>query len=609
MSDQIAHKVSVAITVEWILKQAGALQTGKSGTTTATVFDEADVSFATPTVTEPITGIYRCSFTPDAAGLWHVKIVESSLPEAIVMSYRVVAVVDSEELDDIQARLPAALVSGRMDSSVGAMAAGVVTAAAIATDAIDADALATNAVDEIVDQVWNELIAGHLGAGSTGEALNNAAAGGTPATIADAVWDEARAGHVAAGSFGEGVASVQGNVTGSVGSVTGNVGGNVVGSVGSVAAGGIAAASFAAGAIDAAAIATDAIGSAELAASAITEIQAGLATAAALATVQADTDDIQTRLPAALVGGRMDSSVGAMAAGVVTAAAVGTGAIDADALATDAVNEIADQVWEEAIADHSGTVGSTAEALAAAATGGSAPSAAVIADAVWDEARAGHVAAGSFGEGVASVQGNVTGSVASVAAGGITAASIATGAVDADALAADAVGEIADGVWDEALAGHLAAGSTGEALNNAGSGASAAAIADAVWDEALADHVAAGSMGANQNLIDNVPADTDALVTASHGAGSYVEVAAPTAAAIADAVWEEQIGDHSGTVGSTAEALDNVAAGASPAQIADAVWDEVLAGHLTAGSTGEALNDAANCAGGGGSDIINVEGV
>ena len=45
-----------------------------------------------------------------------------------------------------------------------------------------------------------------------------------------------------------------------------------------------------------------------------------------------------------------------------------------------------------------------------------ADTAADIADAVWDEARAGHVTAGSFGEGVASVQGSVTGSVASVTA-------------------------------------------------------------------------------------------------------------------------------------------------------------------------------------------------
>lgn len=40
-----------------------------------------------------------------------------------------------------------------------------------------------------------------------------------------------------------------------------------------------------------------------------------------VAGVQSDTDNIQTRLPAALVGGRMDASAGAMAADVLTAAA------------------------------------------------------------------------------------------------------------------------------------------------------------------------------------------------------------------------------------------------------------------------------------------------
>ena len=38
------------------------------------------------------------------------------------------------EIADIQARLPAALVGGRMDASVGAMAANVITAAALAAD-------------------------------------------------------------------------------------------------------------------------------------------------------------------------------------------------------------------------------------------------------------------------------------------------------------------------------------------------------------------------------------------------------------------------------------------------------------------------------------------
>lgn len=82
----------------------------------------------------------------------------------------------------------------------------------------------------------------------------------------------------------------------------------------------------------------DTLTSTSLAASAVTEIQSGLSTltqanvrtavglAAAnldtqLAAIQADTDDVQARLPAALVGGRIDASVGAMAANVMTAAA------------------------------------------------------------------------------------------------------------------------------------------------------------------------------------------------------------------------------------------------------------------------------------------------
>jgi hypothetical protein len=50
------------------------------------------------------------------------------------------------EITDIQARLPAALVSGRIDASVGAMASNVVTAASLATDA----------GAEIADAVWDE---------------------------------------------------------------------------------------------------------------------------------------------------------------------------------------------------------------------------------------------------------------------------------------------------------------------------------------------------------------------------------------------------------------------------------------------------------------------
>lgn len=51
--------------------------------------------------------------------------------------------------------------------------------------------------------------------------------------------------------------------------------------------------------------------------------------------VQSDTNDIQSRLPSALVSGRMDASIGAAQADVITASS----------LATDAVTEIATGVW------------------------------------------------------------------------------------------------------------------------------------------------------------------------------------------------------------------------------------------------------------------------
>ena len=154
------------------------------------------------------------------------------------------------------------------------------------------------------------------------------------------------------------------------------------------ASGSLTSGVFAAGAINATAIAADAIGASELAADAVTEIATAVAapsaatiadavwdedatahqttgtfgqaigdpvadtntiykavvTDAAAATVgldvvavQADTDNIQTRIPAALVSGRIDASVGAMAAGTVTAAAIATDAIDDDAIATGAI--------------------------------------------------------------------------------------------------------------------------------------------------------------------------------------------------------------------------------------------------------------------------------
>ena len=205
-----------------------------------------------------------------------------------------------------------------------------------------------------------------------------------------------------------------------------------------------------------------------------------------------------------------------------------------DALNDPTAGEVADAVWEEAIGDHSGTSGSTAEALATSG-GGATPAA--IADAVWDEAKSGHVAAGSFGEEVQA-----------------HALSVEIAALNDPTAAA-----VADAVWDEAKSGHVAGGSFGEEVQahalsseiSALNDPTAAAVADAVWEEAIADH--SGTSGS-----------TAEALGAAGGAA--------TPAAIADAVWGEAIADHSGSPGSTAEALDDASGGATPASIAAAVW-------------------------------------
>lgn len=90
------------------------------------------------------------------------------------------------DTQDIQSRIPAALVAGRIDASIGAMAANVLTAAATAADF----------GAEVADAVWDEAIAGHLGVGSVGEKLNAAGSAGDP-------WTTALPGAYGAGSAGK----------------------------------------------------------------------------------------------------------------------------------------------------------------------------------------------------------------------------------------------------------------------------------------------------------------------------------------------------------------------------------------------------------------------
>jgi hypothetical protein len=196
----------------------------------------------------------------------------------------------------------------------------------------------------------------------------------TAAANADAVWDETIADHLGAGSTGAAL-----NAAGGAGDPWATA---IPGAYGSGTAGKILGDN-------------------------INATISSRASQASVDAVQADTDNMQTRLPAALVSGRMDASVGAMAANVLTASA----------LATDARDEIVDRVWDEPINEHLtfGTFGSDLQtssgvvqafvdaAVSSRATQASVdavPTAAENADAVLDEDMTAHQTQGTLGQAI-----------------------------------------------------------------------------------------------------------------------------------------------------------------------------------------------------------------
>jgi hypothetical protein len=216
------------------------------------------------------------------------------------------------------------------------MAANVLTATAINADAITAAKVAADVGAEIADAVWDEATSGHATAGSTGKALTDAGAAGSPpsaSAVADAVWDEALSGHTTSGSSGE-----------------------RLGRLPNVAAGG----------------------------------NGGVVLADANGRAKADVERWLAGTPNALQSGRVDGYVGAVASAVIAAASFAAGALDAVWSTTTRVltagtnivlakgtgvtgfNDpsaaaISDAVWDETLSGHL-TAGSSGAALHAAST-------------------------------------------------------------------------------------------------------------------------------------------------------------------------------------------------------------------------------------------------
>lgn len=263
------------------------------------------------------------------------------------------------------------------------------------------------------------------------------------------------------------------------------------------------------------------------------------------------------------------TTVNGLAANVITAASIATGAIDADAIADNAID---------------------AGAIAADAI-----TAAKIADGAID--------------------------AATFAAGAITASAIAADAIGASELAADAIAEIADAVWDEDATAHQTQGTFGQAIGdpaadtdtlyalantiaaNIGTPAGASLAADIAAIEAQTDDIGAAGAGLtavpwNAAWDAEVQSEVDDALVAQnldHLVKSAVDTNFETTVHLDSVLGQMADNGTTATFDRTTDSLEALANGSTPptaAAIADAVWDETLSGHLGVGSTGEALNAA-----------------
>lgn len=218
------------------------------------------------------------------------------------------------------------------------------------------------------------------------------------------------------------------------------------------------------------------------------------------ATILSDTNDIQTRLPAALVSGRIDASVGAMAADVMTAAAAAadlttelqsglataaelakvpksdsTVTWNATALAsiqqeaTDALNAYDPPTSAEMDAR---TLVAASYATAAGVSALNNLSAAQVnaeVDAALVDIHLDHLLAATYDP--ASKPGAADALLNEIVESDAGVSRFTANALELSPTGGSAptAAAIADAVWDEALSGHATAGSTGEALSAAGS--------------------------------------------------------------------------------------------------------------------------------------------
>jgi hypothetical protein len=253
--------------------------------------------------------------------------------------------------------------------------------------------------------------------------------------------------------------------------------------------------------------------------------------------------EVNTTHAAGTAWGSGAITAASIASDAITAAKIADGAIDAGAFAADAITaaKLAADVTTElqsglatsaALTTVSGKIdviddfldteiaaikAKTDNLPAAPAATGDIPTAAAIADAVWDEATAGHTTAGSTGKALtdAGSAGDPWSTALPGAYGSGTAGKIVGDNINAtiSSRASQTSVDTVDDFLDTEIAAIKAKTDNLPAAPAAtGDIPTAAAIADAVWDEATTGHVTAGTFGEQLKTdVDAILADTDVI--------------------------------------------------------------------------------------------------
>jgi hypothetical protein len=167
------------------------------------------------------------------------------------------------------------------------------------------------------------------------------------------------------------------------------------------------------------------------------------------------------------------------------------------------------------------------------------------------------------------------------AGAGLTAVGVAT-------LAVSALADLFNTDSGDTYAGAVAGSVVKEIADNAGgSSLTEAGIADAVWDELQSGHVGAGSFGEIATEIASILVDTAEIANLNDLSAAEVNAEVDTALTDYDGPTHAELVSEINDVQTDIAALNDPTAAA----IADAVWDEDATGHQTGGTFGQAIGD------------------